>query len=287
MTTTPTTAHLVADRAQFAAAFPRRPFTVGHTLADHPLFRLERLVELSKRLPAGQVEYNAGDVDIDMADRETPQTGLSVEETIRRIETCRSWMVLKHVEADPAYADLLNACLDQVQPFTDAVEPGMVSRHAFIFISSPGSRTPYHNDPEHNFLLQVRGHKDIHIWPGDDRTILTDEEIENRVSGAPRTLVYRDAQEGKASVFRLDPGRGLFFPYGAPHWVQNGDAVSVSFSITFTTHATHRMESVYQGNAMLRRWGIAPRTFGAAPWRDSAVCFLARGVRKVGRLVGR
>ena len=33
-------------------------------------------------------------------------------------------------------------------------------REAFIFISSPNTVTPYHMDPEYNFLLQIRGTKD-------------------------------------------------------------------------------------------------------------------------------
>ena len=45
----------------------------------------------------------------------------------------------------------------------------MFRREGFIFISSPGSITPFHMDPEYNFLLQIRGEKQISIWGGKDR----------------------------------------------------------------------------------------------------------------------
>src|SRR3546814_5379175 len=46
----------------------------------------------------------------------------------------------------------------------------MLTPQGFLFISSPGSITPYHFDPEHNILLQLRGTKVMNVWPaGDER----------------------------------------------------------------------------------------------------------------------
>src|ERR1044072_4191374 len=77
----------------FRAKFNRKPFIIAHDLVNHPLFTLAQLIELSKRLPAENVKYNAGDIPPATTLYEGPQTGLSVEETIRRIEECSSWMV--------------------------------------------------------------------------------------------------------------------------------------------------------------------------------------------------
>ena len=38
-----------------------------------------------------------------------------------------------------------------------------VRRAGFIFLSAPGSITPVHIDPEHNFLLQIQGTKTINV----------------------------------------------------------------------------------------------------------------------------
>src|SRR6478609_2674154 len=81
------------DAAEFAANFNRGPFLIGHRLADHPLFALPRLLELARTLPEKNVEYNAGEVPVSCDPSQTPRTGLSIEETVRRIEECKSWMV--------------------------------------------------------------------------------------------------------------------------------------------------------------------------------------------------
>ena len=65
-------------------------------------------------------------------------------------------------------------------------------REAFIFVSSPGAVTPFHIDPEWNFLLQVRGRKIIHVFPADDRSLVSEEELERFYSGGHRNLAFRE-----------------------------------------------------------------------------------------------
>jgi hypothetical protein len=155
---------LAIDRDSFNTHFARTPFLVPHRLARHTLLTLPCLVELAKRLPASQVEYNAGEVPVGLDPARTPRNGLSPEETIRRIAECRSWLVLKHVEHDPSYRLLLDHCLAGVRGTSARLTAGMREPHAFIFVSSPGAITPYHMDPEENFLLQIRGTKTISVF---------------------------------------------------------------------------------------------------------------------------
>src|SRR4051812_44391072 len=86
------------DAADFRACFDRRPFLIRHHLCDHPLFALPRLLELARTLPPENVEYNAGQLPVTCDPSLTPRNGLSIEETVRRIAECKSWMVLKYVE---------------------------------------------------------------------------------------------------------------------------------------------------------------------------------------------
>ena len=277
---------LEIDADQFRAGFNRQPFMFGHHLAGHPLFELPRLLELAQRLPEAAVAYNAGDISVAEGLYRGPRNGLSVEETIRRIEDCRSWMVLKHVEADDEYNALLDSCLDEVQRHSEPLAPGMRKREGFIFISSPGSVTPYHLDPEYNFLLQIRGSKTVHIWNPDDPMVLTDEELEDFfTSEEQKNLQFKGDCEQRASVFDLTPGRGLHFPVTAPHWVQNGDGISVSFSITFQTPASERRAVVYGVNAALRRRGLKPTPAGRSMMLDRMKYNAWRMARRVKRMV--
>lgn len=275
---------LILDPATFQANFYHRPFMIRHNLARHELFSLPRLVELAQRLPTDRVEYNAGNIPVSQDPTTTPQNGLSTEETIRRIEECRSWMALKNVERDPAYGALLDACLDEIKVYSEPVAPGMYQREAYIFISSPDSVTPYHIDNEYNFLLQIRGQKQISLFDREDRSIISDLELEKFYTGGHRNLEFKDEYQAKAQVFQLTPGDGLHFPITAPHWVKNGPAVSVSFSITFRSPASEKREMVFRVNAGLRKYGFAPTPVGAAQWQDSLKANAYRAWRRANSL---
>jgi hypothetical protein len=260
---------LEIEPKEFRQKFTNTPFTIGHKLCEHPLFELDSLMELGKRLPESCIEYNAGNIPVSIEQKLTPRNGLSAQETIRRIAECKSWMVLKYVENDPAYRAMLEQCLAGVRPFSEPIAPGMRKPHGFIFISSPGSITPYHADPEHNFLLQIRGNKIVHQFDARDRSVLSEQELERFYSEHVRNLTFNEEYREKAWVFDLQPGEGLHFPVTYPHFVQNGAEVSISFSITFRTPDLDRRTAAYQFNAGLRKRGLTPCPVGKSAWRDS------------------
>jgi hypothetical protein len=278
---------LEIDGATFQENFNRQPFFIRHQLAGHNLFSLPRLIELARRLPQSSVEYNAGNIPVSQDPKLTPQNGLSIDATIRRIEECQSWMVLKYVENDPQYAELLNACLDEIQTHSEPFARGMSKREGFIFISSPNSVTPYHMDPEYNFLLQIRGRKTMSVFDGRDRSLLSEQELEQYLSGGHRNLSFREEFQQKARECELKPGDGLHVPVTAPHWVKNGNEVSVSFSITFRAPASEKRTIVYTTNAYLRKRGLRPLPYGQSHWRDTAKYFSYRAVRRAKHLLGK
>ncbi len=270
------------DPAAFNAHFNRKPFFIRHRFVAEALFSLPRLIELAKRLPEASIEYNAGDLPLSLNPALTPRTGLSPEETLRRIEECRSWMVLKNIEQDPQYGALLHRCLDEIETHSRAIDPQMRGREGFIFISSPGSVTPYHLDPEHNFLLQVRGSKRIALFDPNDRALLSEHELEERAAEAHRNLVFKESYQPKGTVFDLTPGYGLYFPVSAPHFVKNGNEVSISFSITFRTEATERRAIIRRVNRHLRRKGWTPAPPGQSALVDAVKYYGFRALRRAG-----
>ena len=274
------------DETAFATSFGREPFVVGHDLVDHPLFEMERLLQLCRDLPADSVEYNSGDIPKALRNEETPMNGLSAEETVARIAECKSWLVMKHVEQDPTYRALLDSLLDQIAPLSEPIVPGMCQRQAFVFVTSPGSITPYHIDPEHNFLLQVRGDKYVTMFDGRDRSILRETDLEQMYQDVGRNLPFDEAWERKAWKYTLHPGQGLHFPVTYPHYVQNGGEVSVSFSITFRTPDLDRRRMLYRRNAGIRSGGGEPRPVGQSPLLDSVAYNAHRVLRKLGLKTG-
>ena len=275
------------DADVFRSRFNLRPFTIGHSLADHPLLTLPSLIELSKRLPESNVRYNRADVDVSQAVYSAPKTGLSIQETIRQIEECGSWMVLRFVEQDPEYCALVDQCLDEIQQFTDPIMPGMFKREGFVFITSPGGVTPFHMDPEYNFLLQIRGKKTASLLDVSDRSIVSEELLEKFLSGDEYKHDFKDEYPDKAFTSELNPGEGLHFPLNWPHWVKNGNEVSISFSITFRNHESERREIVYKVNNYLRKRAINPRPYGQSRLIDSAKSYAFRAARRTNSLVSR
>ncbi len=240
---------------------PLRTFRLTHRLADHPLFKLDRLARLAASLPAEQIEFN-GPVTPGQDPQATPSNGLSAEETVRRIEECKSWMVLKNVEHDPDYKALLDACLDEVAEQTGGVMGGALKRQAFIFVTSPGNVTPLHTDPEYNFLLQIRGSKHMSLFDQRDRAIVSEEDLE-MYPGKHRNLPYRDDFEARATQQQIEPGEAIFVPLFDPHWVRNGPDASVSFSITWHTATSLRLVKLSYVNAVLRKLGLPQAPAGA------------------------
>lgn len=212
-------------------AYPFQPAELRHALKTDPLFERSRLIELARGLPAESIEYNRADLAIGCDPADMPANGLSVEETIRTIETCRSWVVLMRVEQDPAFRDLMERCLADIAPAAAKTGP-MHRKEAFVFISSPGAVTPFHMDPEHNILMQISGSKVMHVYADRDFSLTSPETHEAFHERGHRNIGYREEFEAAATPFPLAPGDAVYVPVKAPHRVTVGEEVSVSFSIT-------------------------------------------------------
>lgn len=259
------------DAETFRSHYNRRPFLFSHNLSGHPLFQPPRLVKLAKTLDAGYVEYNAGQIPVSLPNwQDTPHTGLSAEETIRNAEEICSWMVLKRAEHCPDFKRLLDEILDEIEPLSEPLDPGMCEREAAVFVSSPGSVTPYHIDHEINFLLQLKGTKCVSVFNPDDSTVLSQQELEEYFSGPAvhRNMQFLEQYQQRATVFELREGQGVHIPTTAPHWVKNGETVSISFSASFKTPASLRRGNVFRMNAVLRRLGVDPLAWNRSPTRD-------------------
>jgi hypothetical protein len=244
--------------AAMAALYPVKAGRLGHSLGDHPLLTLEALATLGERLPAAQVEYNPGDIPIGIRPEDIPSNGLSIGETIRTIDANRSWAVLKNIESEPKYRALLMDLLSELEAVVAPRTGAMLTPQGFIFISSPGSITPFHFDPEHNILLQLRGTKVMHVWPAGDERFATRVEHERYHTGGHRNLPWDDAFRDGAQQVPLAPGDAVLMPVMAPHFVANGDAPSISLSITWRSEWSYRESEAHAANAALRRLGFDP-----------------------------
>ena len=288
---------LELDDDLFTAHFDRHPFTVTHDLVRHPLLQLPRLVELARSL-GSPILYFRGDhainqVDDAPADQGTKRTfvdrrlerpPLSAAETIAQIESCNAWMQLRDVGADPEYAALLARIIDEFRPHAERLAPGLSAPRADIFVSSPGATTPFHLDEEHNFLLQIRGSKRLSIADGFDPAVLDRESLRAFFRGSGELAPYSAHLERHAVHVELRAGQGVHIPSCHPHWVQNGDDVSISLGILWFSDVTARRRHLYRVNEWIRRTGWIPSGPGTHPRLDDLKALpvtLKRRLRRV------
>jgi hypothetical protein len=260
--------HLLLDRASLMTNLNSRACWVHHRLCDHPLFAMPRLLELARFLPAKYVRINSGAVPVGAKPDEIPKTGLSMEESFARIAETNTRIMLKKIELEPEYRDLLHTCLAEIEALGHPCTRGVWAREGYVFISAPSQTTPYHMDPEINFLLEIRGQKTFYVLPGDDRSILPEENIELFYSGRHISLPFNEEWQNRAAPFAMDPGTGVHIPVNHPHWVSTSDEVTISFALTLQTAETRRRGTIYACNHYLRGFGLRPAPYGKSTWRD-------------------
>lgn len=267
-------------RAEFAANYPEVPHVLGHELLGHPLFELEALAQLAESLPDSSIEYNRGDLPIGV-DGKPERPAIGIGQTIRAIAETGSWAVLKNIEQNPLYAAILADLLEELRPQIEARTGKMMMTQAFVFVSSPDAVTPYHFDPEHNILLQLRGSKVMTQFPAGDDKYAPDEIHEGYHTGGPRELTWRDELARGGREFAIAAGEALFVPVMAPHFVRNGPAPSISLSITWRSEWSFAEADARAFNGVLRRVGIKPRRTGRWPARNLAKAIGWRVLRKL------
>jgi hypothetical protein len=262
--------YLIGEPAMFRENFDTRPYGFRHTLSDHPLFSRDRLLELARemsRVPE-DVYFDTGAVEIGQRWDQVPLVDLSVETLIERIETANAWIILRRAEKFPEYARILEDCIAEIEALSGRnLKPLLKLKNAIIFINSPRRITSFHIDRECNWLLEIAGDKTVHVFDKDDREVLPEVEIERFWTIDSNAATYKPAFQDRAHTFQLVPGTGVHIPVGSPHWVQNGDHVSVSLSVNFHYQEALRA-NVYRANYLLRRLGLSPQPPGRSPFAD-------------------
>jgi hypothetical protein len=290
-----TPARLSVDPDVFDQNFDQRAMYVQHALAGHPLLQLESIAALSERLPPSQREWNAEQAGAFTAPNTLKPHHRSCSETICRVAEEPARVLLLNIQDDPQYKRLMDELLDGIQLRSERLRPGMWRRQAFLFISTRDAFTPFHFDPDYNFLLQVSGKKTVYMWDPANRFVLPASRIDNYYAGlssnpsySNRDQRYRDEFMASAWKLTMEPGEGLHFPLHAPHAVRTESDVAISLSVTFHTRRSKFNAMVHGANGHVRRkFGIEPPEPGISRLWDIAAIVGYRSVRNIASLVKR
>lgn len=258
------------DNAGIWKQLNRAPYLFHHTLANHPLFDIPRLLKLAKGVidrgdPTEfglRVEGDAKFNSVPLHDR--------LLQAIRRVEEGGIWFKLSSLEKlDRDYDHILRKTIGEVEDLT-----GLPLQHDIrlsgitVFVASPNMVTPYHFDNETNFLFQIRGEKYVRLFDPQNRFVLTENEIERFYAGNPMAGIYREEVAESGTLFHLSPGTAVHHPPLAPHIVTNGNDVSVSVSLWFALSPGVYRARIYQANYCLRLFGFQPLPPDKSRFRD-------------------
>jgi hypothetical protein len=267
------------DAAAFAEAFARHSVAVRHRLAEHSLFTIDAIAELADRLPPESVRRERG--ALPFKDREYVDVGDGPpSETIRNVERTGTRISLRDIQQVPEYAELINECLDEVDPLVAERQGGMTQRAGYLFISCSNSTTPMHFDREHSFLLQVKGVKHVSVAAFEDDPDALRREFDCWID--ERECDFGTMQ-AVAEKFTIERGVGVYLPSFVPHWVETEAGISISFSIPFDTKYVERALAVTRVNKRMRRLHLSPRPIGASEPVDRAKDAVVQSLTKLPR----
>ncbi len=260
LTTNSTFRNDAEDRRLFQERFDHEPFVFRHSLHLHPAFELKALLAAAERMNATmscKAHFESGQPEQTSWFGARPE-GMTLVEALASIREGKNWVILKRIHEDAEYGDVLRGMLPEISALTGVeVEEVYYDPTMTIFVTSPGRITPYHMDGETNFLLQVHGTKTAYIYDGNDRHVLSDADLEKYWTGGLPKIDMPEALPQGHWQFAMEPGNGVFNPAIFPHWLQNGNDVSISVSINIKRKRNANI-GAYRVNHFLRRAGLKP-----------------------------
>ena len=263
---------LTLDAPLVRDSFNREPFGFTHRLGDLDIFDLANLRTLASRYIGHERDYfvTTGAAAPGQIFRSVSGPGLGVVEAIDQLERRSVRVLLKRPENyDPRFRQLLDELFGDVLKTLGRLGDDKILRlESSIFMTSSARVTPFHFDPSVGFFSQVRGRKLYHVYPPAE---LAEPELEQfyfrgLVDIGQVDLARRQA--GNEHVFNLTPGRGFHQPQNAPHWVETGEDVSISYTFVFETLSNRQLGRTRGFNHYLRKAGVVPALPGVHPHVD-------------------
>ncbi len=257
----------------------REPFKFRHQLAAHPALSIESLARSLPELAPEKIMASKGLSDLGINfDRAhiDHKNGKSLEETIETIRTSSSYIAVRDPEDHPSFRGLYHDLSADVAELMrrNGQSRGVYEPRMWLFIASPNAQTPFHFDRYSNFLMQIRGSKEVAVFPNFDTNIISSEECESYMDRTEAKPLWRPELDQYAKKFTFSPGEAIHIPYIGGHYVKNGpEDVSISLSFFFQTDETLRWTNAMRFNHRLRKrlkhWGLAPGAVGHSPKIDA------------------
>jgi hypothetical protein len=235
--------------------FGKEPLRVHHNAHQSPLFTDEALAELIEK--SSRENYYVNTMKRGAKDRSSRREGeirgLSGREVMDAVAKGHIWIMLLNPEkVVPAYGQLLEQIYSEIQDNVPDLK--VLKKKISILISSPNIPVFYHCDLAGQTLWQVRGEKTVYVYPNRE-PYLPQPNLEKIILNEAHeiSLPYDPEWDKAASSFTIRPGDMLNWQLYAPHRIQNGNCLNVSFTTEHVTPNVRRNFAVNFANGILRR----------------------------------
>lgn len=270
----------------------RETFKFQHKLVGHPALSLESLSRSLPALSEGRVRYSKGLLkngdDFESVMCKGPPKTRSIEETIEQIRLSDSYIMVDGPEEDASFKSLYRELISDVESVMRrrGVGTRVVDPRLYLFIASPNSVTPFHIDRYSNFLMQIRGSKEVSVFPQWNEQLVSQQNREAYIALQSTKLPWKPEFDTLATRHDFRPGDAVHIPFTAGHHVRNGpEDVSISLSIFFSTRESLAWQNALRFNhatrGPLRKVGMKPAPVGHQAWRDAGKSYMWRAMRKV------
>lgn len=239
------------------------------------------LVELLERLPDERIELMPGapDPGADMPPQPLPATRAELMERMDR-----GTYVLRAGDMVPSFPparDWIERWRVFLAQLFDVGTAARTDLRVDLYLSAPGAHSKFHADPSHNFAHQVVGERTLRTFRPDDERLIDARNRALIFLQRGSYPAYRPELADSARTHAMRPGLASYLPPLGGHWVSNGDALSVSYTVSVRTPQVMREKHCHALNARLERLGLQGAEFGRHPLRDSVKARLEACLRRV------
>lgn len=242
----------------------RKPFRLNHKIANHPALTIENLSLVIPELPQEKVMFSKGldSLSIDFeAVLVDGKKNFDLKEVIETIRTSNSYIAVRNPELHPSFKGLFQDIVSDVETFMKANGTGekAIEPALWLFIASPGAITPFHFDRYSNFIMQVRGSKELAVFPPGVEEIISAKDTEEYIDWGAQLPAWKDELDVHAHKFNFNVGEAVHIPYTSGHYVKNGmEDISITISVFYHSDETQMWSKAQRLNNRLRKKGINP-----------------------------
>ncbi|WP_301750591.1 transcription factor jumonji, JmjC [uncultured Erythrobacter sp.] len=234
--------------------YPCSPGRLRHHLAAEGLLGFDALATAARALPRKHVVRRVHNASNGEAFR-VLDSGAHLANAIAAGGAGSGWIMLSHIQQLPAYRALIERLLGEIAPVIGSAAEAVRDINGFVFISAPGTHTPFHFDAEYSILFQIAGDKVLAAYPPAPPFLdLARREAYHRTG--ENLLEWKHDYAARGEQHLLARGDALFLPYAAPHWIHAGYKPSISLSVTWQCRKSRAIADALSLNPLLRRVGL-------------------------------